>query len=148
LSGNYVPYEMSYKFLEHTADVKFAAEGNSLEDAFIASVLALKDSICGDILILEQITKTIEKTGTNLENLLYIFLEEFLFLLDSEDFLLSKITELKIDPDKFILKATITGDTAENYKFTSDVKAVTYNEMFVKFNEERKLWQTQVVLDV
>lgn len=139
---------MSYKFLEHTADVKFVAEGTSIEDAFIASTMALKDSICGDITVLEQITKTVEKTGTSLENLLYIFLEEFIFLLDSEDFLVSKITDIKIDQEKFTIKATITGDKAENYKFTNDVKAVTYNEMFIRFNEDKELWQTQVVLDV
>jgi SHS2 domain-containing protein len=139
---------MSYKFLEHTADVKFVAEGSSLEDAFVASALALKDAICGDITILEQETKQFSIQGDNLENLLYKFLEEFVFLLDSEDFLLSKLTEIKIDEGKISLQATISGDKAENYKFTNDVKAVTYNEMFVKFNEEKKLWQTQVVLDV
>jgi SHS2 domain-containing protein len=139
---------MSYKFLEHTADVKFVAEGNSIEDAFVASALALKDSICGDITVLEQETKDLEISGNNLENLLYKFLEEFIFLLDSEDFLLSKIKEIKIDEEKFIANIKISGDKAENYKFTNDVKAVTYNEMFIRFDEQKKVWQTQVVLDV
>lgn len=139
---------MTYKFLEHTADIKFVAEGVTLEDAFVSSTEALKDAICGNIVVLGQETKTIEITSSNMEGLLYSFLEEFLVLLDSQDFLISKISEISIDKEKFSVKATVLGDKAENYKFTNDVKAVTYSEMFVKLNEEKKLWQTQVVLDV
>lgn len=139
---------MTYHFLDHTADVKFAAEAETLEDTFIESSKALSEAICGNITILEQETKNLEVQGTNLENLLYKFLEEFLVLLDSEDFLLSTVTSLTIDKETFKLTATITGDKADHYKFTNDVKAVTYSEMFVKFNEEKNVWQAQVVLDV
>jgi len=139
---------MAYHFLDHTADVKFVAEADTLENVFIESAKALQESICGKITILEQQTKEIHVEGTGLENLLYKFLEEFLVLLDSEDFLLSNVKTIEIDQNSFKLKATISGDKTENYKFTNDVKAITYNEMFVKFNEEKKLWQTQVVLDV
>jgi SHS2 domain-containing protein len=139
---------MTYHFLDHTADVKFSAEADTLENVFVESANALKEAICGNITILEQETKTIEVQGTNLESLIYKFLEEFLVLLDSEDFLLSNITSLELDQQTFKITATITGDKADHYKFTNDVKAVTYSEMFVRFNEDKKLWQTQVVLDV
>lgn len=139
---------MTYHFLDHTADVKFSAEADSLENVLIESAKALREAICGNIVILEQETKTISVSATNLESLLYKFLEEFLVLLDSEDFLMSQITEIKIDKDKFSLEATIAGDKGDHYKFTNDVKAVTYSEMFVKFNEDKGVWQTQVVLDV
>ena len=139
---------MTYSFLDHTADVKFIAEAETIENTFVDSAKALQEAICGKITILGQETKTFEIQGTNLENLLYKFLEEFLVLLDSEDFLLSEITSLELDQKTFNLKATITGDKADNYKFTNDVKAITYSEMFVKFNEEKNVWQTQVVLDV
>lgn len=138
---------MSYHFLDHTADVKFVAEADTLENVFIESAKALQESICGKITILEQETKTIEIEGDNLENLLYKFLEEFLVLLDSQDFLLSKVTKLSINPKSFNLNATITGDKAENYKFTNDVKAVTYNEMIIEQDSDKN-WKTQIVLDV
>lgn len=139
---------MVYNFLEHTADVKFVAEADTLENTFIDSAMALQEAICGKITILEQETKNLEVQGTNLENLLYKFLEEFIVLLDSEDFLFSNISSLTIDKETFKLTATITGDKGDHYKFTNDVKAITYSEMFVKFNEEKNVWQTQVVLDV
>jgi len=139
---------MTYHFLEHTADVKFSAEAETLEEVFVSSAMALKEAICGKITILKQETKTFEIQGTNLENLLYKFLEEFLVIFDSEDYLVSNIKDIKIDITNFKLTATITGDKGDHYKFTNDVKAVTYSEMFVKFDEDRKVWQTQVVLDV
>jgi SHS2 domain-containing protein len=139
---------MTYIFLDHTADVKFLAEADSLENVLVESAKALKETICGNITILEQESKTITINGNNLENLLYKFLEEFLVLLDSENFLFSNITQIKADKETFTIEATITGDKAENYKFTNDVKAITYNEMFIEFKEDKKLWQTQVVIDV
>lgn len=139
---------MVYNFLEHTADVKFVAEADSLENLFIESVKALKEAICGDIVVLEQEAKYIQIEGTNLENLIYKFLEEFLVLLDSEDFLISSINEIRIDKEKFKVSAKILGDKADNYKFTNDVKAITYSELYLKFNEEKNIWKTQIVLDV
>ena len=137
---------MEYEFLEHTADVKFKAFGSTLEEVFISSFKALRETICGKIKILEQEKKQIEVEGKDIESLLYNFLEEFLFLLDSEDFLVSKIVGLKIDEDSFVLKAEVVGDRARNYKFTNDVKAVTYSDMFVR--EEKGKFICQVVLDV
>ena len=46
------------------------------------------------------------------------------------------------------LNARISGDNASNYKFTNDVKAVTYNDMKVEQDKEKDLWKITVVLDV
>lgn len=137
---------MKYKFLEHTADVKFKAEGKNLEEAFKAAALALREVITKNpkIKINDKIKKNIKVKGKDNEALLYNFLEEFLYLLDAKDFLLSKIKKIKIKDNK--LEAEITGDKASNYKFSNDVKAVTYNEMYVK--KDKNKYIVQVVLDV
>ena len=135
---------MTYKFMPHTADVKIQASGNTLEEAFSSSAEALKETIAGKIKINEKIKKDIIIQGRDNESLLYNFLEEFLYLLDAEDFILSKIEKIKIINNQ--LKATITGDKALNYKFNNNVKAVTYNDMFIK-NEKNK-FICQFVLDV
>ncbi|RLG11686.1 archease, partial [Candidatus Pacearchaeota archaeon] len=46
-----------YKFLEHTADIKFQAFGDSIEEVFKNSALALKEIIVGKIKIKEKIKK-------------------------------------------------------------------------------------------
>jgi SHS2 domain-containing protein len=137
---------MTYEFLEHTADVKFLASGKDIEETFISCMNALNETIRGEIKVLGSEEKSFESEGKDLEGLLYSFLEEFLFLLDAEHFLVSKIKEIKIDVKDFKLKCVVVGDDSENYKFTNDVKAVTYSEMFVR--EKGLSWEAQVVLDV
>ncbi|MBA7696920.1 Protein archease [subsurface metagenome] len=135
-----------FKFLEHTADIKFQAFGKDIEEAFENAALTLKKAICEETEILEKEEEKIEVEGKDFESLLYNFLEEFLFLVDGENFLLSKIKNLEIDKKNFKLNAIVSGDKANNYEFTNKVKAVTYNEMFVR--QERGKWVVQVVLDV
>jgi SHS2 domain-containing protein len=137
---------MSYKFLEHTADVKFRAEGSSLEEAFSEAALALSETVRGTIVIESRRDEVFSVEGTDIESLLHNFLEELLFLLDSRDFLMSSIKEINIDAEKFKAEGIFSGDSGERYKFTNDVKAVTFNEMFVKEQDGR--WVCQVVLDV
>jgi len=135
---------MKFRFLEHTADIKFLAFGNSKEEMFENSALALKEAICGKIKVREKKEKKINAKGKDFESLLYNFLEEILYLLDAEDFIISKITKISINNLK--LTAIISGDKSSDYKFTNSVKAITYNEMFVK--KEKNKWTAQVVLDV
>jgi SHS2 domain-containing protein len=135
---------MKFKFLEHTADAKFVAEGKNIEEVFKNSALALKEAICDKIKVKEEKTKKIIVEGKDLESLLYNFLEEIIYLLDAEHFLISDVKEIKIKNLK--LNAVISGDKASNYKFTNEVKAVTYNEMFVKQGKGK--WTAQVVIDV
>lgn len=137
----------NFKFLEHTADIKFQASGKSIEEAFENSALAMFNTM-SDKKIKSAIKKEIKITGNDLENLLYTFLEELLFLLDSKNFFISR-TKLKITDYKkknLILKAKLFGDNAKKYETKMDVKAVTYNEMFVK--KIGKNWVCQVVIDV
>ncbi len=137
---------MSYKFLEHTADVKFKVVASSLQEGFIDSAKALFETMWGDIDVLPQKVKEISVKGIDLENLLYKFLEEFLVLLDSENFVVSEINNVKIDVAKMELTAEIMGDDAYNYHFTNDVKAITYNDM--KIQEENGKFTIIGVFDV
>jgi SHS2 domain-containing protein len=106
---------MPYKYLSHTADIKFQAFGETLEKAFESAALALKEVISGKINVKGKITKKINVEGNDRESLLYNFLEEILFLLDAEDFLLSKVKNIKIRQNE--LEAELLGDNASNYGF-------------------------------
>ena len=134
-----------FKFLPHTADRKFQAFGKTLEKVFENSALALFNIIY-DEKISENKKFKISVKGKDLENLMYNFLEEFLVLIDSKNFLPSKITNLKFDQKNLKIKAEVIGDDAENYNISEHVKAVTYNKMFIK--KIKNNWTSQVVLDV
>lgn len=136
---------MKYKFLEHTADIKFQAYGKNIQEVFENCGLALFKSIYSGK-IKNVLKKEIKVRGRDAESLLYNFLEEFLFLLDSEGFLVSGIKNIKIDEKKFKMQCTLFGDLSKNYSIETSVKAVTYNEMFIKKEKGRII--AQVVLDI
>ena len=140
--------KLKYKYLEHTADGKFQAFGNSLEEAFENSAFAMLNLMCKTKAIKpEKKIKVIAK-GRDLKALLYNWLEEILFLLDSKGFLTGKINNLKISGREgdYRLDAVLLGGKAGNYETFGEVKAVTYNEMFVK--EAKNKVTLQVVVDL
>jgi len=131
-----------FRFFKHTADVKFRAYGKTLEEAFENAGLAMFNAMYkGKV---EKKTKRrIQVEGKDKESLLYNFLEELLFLLDTESFFLASCkAEIKDNS----LEAELYGDNAKRYPVEIDVKAVTYNEMFIK--QEKGVWVVQVVVDV
>ncbi len=137
-----------FEFFDHTADAEFRAYGKTLEEAFSNAAFAMY-SIITDDKIEPKITKSITVQGSDFEALLYNFLEEFLFLLDADFFLLSEIESIKINRinKEYMLSALIKGDNnTEKYTTDTHVKAVTYNEMIVK--EEKGNCMVQVVLDL
>lgn len=137
-----------YIFLEHTADAKFRAYGKTIEEAFSNAALAMFSVMAKTEKISPKIKKEIKATGADLKSLLYSFLEDLLFLMDSESFVLNKIKKIKIKKNKkFELSADAVGDIiSDKYELHGEVKAVTYNEMEIK--EEKGKFIVQVVVDL
>lgn len=136
---------MQFKFLKHTADVKFQSFGKTLEEAFKNSALATAKIIIEDK-IKENKKIQVKIKGADLESLLQRFLEEILFLFETKKFLLAKINKIKIDKKKFTLEAEFVGDDIKDYKVQRHIKAVTYNEMFIK--KIKSQFVCQVVVDI
>jgi SHS2 domain-containing protein len=139
---------MKYEFFPHTADVKFRAYGKTLEEAFSNAALALTKVIVNPEDIEPKIKKIIEVEAEDEKALLYDFLEQFVILLDVEDFLLNSIEIMKIKKNgKLNLHAEIVGDTEiSKYEPETHIKAVTYQEMEIK--KEKGKVMLQVVLDL
>jgi len=139
----------SYIFLPHTADAKFRAFGASLEEAFKNAVYAMTDIITDHKKVRAKVKHQIKIKSEDEKALLYDFLEKFLFLLDSKKFLLNKIASLKITKKNhsLTLTAIIVGDNhPEKYETKTTIKAVTYQEMFVKKEKGKVI--VQVIVDV
>lgn len=129
-----------FEYLEHTADVKFRAYGKDLEEAFINSAYALTNIVTDYTKVEKIIKKTISIESEDDKSLLYDFLEEFLFLIDTENFLLSEILNLKIENNK--LSATIIGDTVlSKYEIHTHVKAITYQQMDISRKDDHVVIQ-------
>ena len=87
--------------------------------------------------------KKIEVEGSDKESLLYNFIEELIYLVDAEGFVVSE-GKVKIKGNK--LSGELLGDDTDNYSDLDHIKAATYAEMYVR--KKVKGWEVQTVIDV
>jgi len=139
---------MKYKYLDHTADAMFECYGKTLEELFANAGLATFNLLT-DIIKVKQIKSfKIDLSSNKLEKLLFDFLDELLFYLDTEHMLFSDFKNIIIKENngEYTLSCTAIGDVASNYETHGDVKAPTYNEMVIK--KTNKGFSAVVVVDI
>ena len=71
---------MRYKFLDHTADVMFEAYGKNLNEVFENAALAVFGVQCDLNLVKNKVKKKIKLKNENVEDLLFDFLGELIYL--------------------------------------------------------------------
>jgi SHS2 domain-containing protein len=135
---------MKYEFLEHTADIKIRTYGCNLEEAFENVILAFSDFVSGGEGVKPRKGKVVNVSGNDKESLLYNFIEELIYLLDAEKFVVAKGSVFFRGNN---LRAELFGDDAINYNELENVKAATYAEMEIKQKDDKK-WVLTMVVDV
>jgi SHS2 domain-containing protein len=137
-----------FKFLEHQADIKFRAQGKTINEAFENAVLAVSSYLSQDKKVKKVKKKLIEISSNDNESLLYQFVDEIIYLLDAEKFIPS---QAKVNIESGNLRAEILGDDSKNYNI-KQIKAATYADIYVKKVKDGKgkkeVWEIQMVLDV
>jgi SHS2 domain-containing protein len=138
-----------YRFLEDVAiaDSAFEAEAESVEELFQTCAQATFEVMANTKTIEHKYREDVELVGENLEELLFDWLAELIYLKDSKSMLFNKF-EVKIQKkDGYRLYASIWGEPADQKKHQVrvDVKAVTYHLLEVKKTGDK--WTAKVVLD-
>ena len=125
-----------FRHLPHTADVLIEAWGKSLEEAFEYAALAVFEVMTDVSRVKPKEERKVEAEGFDLESLLYDWIEELLFLFDSEGLLLSKFKVQKVTERKgeYELLATVWGERYDPQRHESRtvVKAMTYHLMKIE----------------
>ncbi|MDA2938750.1 archease, partial [Acidobacteria bacterium AH-259-A15] len=125
---------MPYEFLEDiaTADIAFEAWGETLEETFVAAAEATMNVMIETLDSIEPRERrefTIENEA--LDMLLFNFLQELIFLKDSERLLL-RVREAKIDEENghYRVKVVTQGEhlDPDRHEQRVDVKAVTLHQ--------------------
>ncbi|MRR53594.1 MAG: archease [Deltaproteobacteria bacterium] len=143
---------MPYRYLEDiaTADVAFEALGKSVEEVFFAAAEATTRVMIEDpgaIRARENISFNLE--NTELDMLLFDFLQEIIFLKDSRRLLLRvNSLHINVDSSPLTLTAEAAGETMiqGHHPLLTDVKAVTLHRFEIKRNESG--WIATVILDI
>ena len=139
---------MKYKYLEHTADVKFEAYGTTLEECF-ESVCEAVFGVITDVKKIDgSIAVPIKISAKDLEKLLYDFIDELIFLIDTKNILVKKCGKMKIEKKgtRTILTCILECDHIEKYETWGAIKAPTYNQMNI--TKRNGKWVSTIVLDI
>ena len=124
---------MRYKLLEHTADAMIEAYGETLGERFANAAYAMFDQIT-DITKIESLGELkIVLKAENREQLLVDFLQELLFVHDTEDLVFG---EFEVKTDGKALESLVKGEKFDEKKHPkrSVVKGITYHRL--EFDDE------------
>lgn len=150
------PSSKPYTFLDHPADVGFVAGGKNLPALFTHAALAVCDYgwELGRVRSAESIRLRVR--AATLEDLLFSWLSEVLFLSDAEGWVFKEVVAesvRQVSPGKDGEPLWEVSGAARGEKFEEGrhhartyIKAVTYHQLAVK--KARQGWQVQVFLDV
>ncbi len=139
----------SYTFIDHTADILFRAEAETLAELFEQCGLALEETQVHLENLEAKKTVSFEKENRSVEMLLFDFLDELLFYKDSEQMVFSSFDVYIHDKEgTYKLKCTARGEklNVEKHQPKVDVKAITMHLFEVKKIEGG--WQAQVLVDI
>jgi len=118
-----------FRFIDHTADVKIEAIGDTLAEAFSSAGRATFAFMTDIEALGDEESVGFTVTGEDREALLYEFLDHLLYLRDTEGLLFCRFdVEIEETGDSYRLAATAYGTPLEGIEAT-DVKAATYSDM-------------------
>lgn len=139
-----------YEYLEHTADIKFLAYGNTLEEVFENAALAMFNVIIDTGKVSGETTRDVDLTSPDLESLLVDWLSEILYLFEVDELVFWKfgVEKIREEEGRYSIKAIASGEPyyPESHPFETEIKAVTYNQL--KLEKTADGWRAQVVVDI
>ena len=139
---------MSGKFeiIDHTADIGIAAYGSDLKEAFAGAAAGMFSLMVELASVEESTSRKVVVSADNREDLLVAWLNELIYLHDTEGILFSRfivrhLSEKELEADCYGEKFDIS-----RHGIKTGVKAATYHN--VRIEEESGGCRVQVLLDI
>lgn len=135
-----------FDFIEHTADIGIIAYGAELKEAFANAAYAMFTLITDLEGVKEQVYRNIQVQAEDQESLVVVWLNELLYLLDTEGIVFKRFEITGLDESS--LKAKVYGEPldAERHNIRGGVKAATY--YMLRLAKENNRYSVQVIFDV
>ncbi|XP_058823787.1 protein archease-like [Topomyia yanbarensis] len=144
--------EIKYEYLDHTADVQLHAWGETLKEAFEQCGMAMFGYMTELSTVDIKTCYEIKTDPTDdIDNLLFRFLDELLFLFSAEPFLIVKKLEItKFDMENFYIECRCYGEEfdLEKHPQGTEVKAITYSAMQIYQQPEADKNEVFVIIDI
>ncbi len=138
-----------YEYLPHPADVRFSAYGSTLEEVFEQAAYAMFHVIIDTTTLNPERSVDIKLESEGLENLLYDYLSELLYLFEVEEIVFGqfRVDSIEKADGSYILHGQASGENLnlERHSFETEVKAVTYHQLEV--TKEKDGYSAHVIVD-
>ncbi|PSM46084.1 protein archease [Chroococcidiopsis sp. CCALA 051] len=131
-----------FEEVEHTADRTYRIWGQSLAELFVQAAKRLYYLVGMQLAAAPQVIREISLQGVDNESLLVAWLNELLYLHESENLGYEQIKILQLDGKT--LHAKVTGSHARQW--LKDLKAATYHNLAIHSTETG--FEATLVLDV
>ena len=131
--------------MEHTADAMFEAYGKDLNELFENSALAVEECMVKLSSLKNKEKHKISLKSESIEELLYDFLSELIFIKDTEGLLFKKF---KVRIKDLNLEAECEGEkiNRNTQELLDDAKAVTKHLFKVK--KLKNKWLARIIIDI
>ncbi|MFA5357958.1 MAG: archease [archaeon] len=138
-----------FEMFEHKADIGVRGIGATKESAFAECGKALFEIMCNTKKVMPSQKTELSVQAKNSDELLVEFLNELLYLKDTEGMLFSKFEiEIKKVGKEFGLEGIAFGEKIDEKKheLKTDAKAASYSQLKVVKEDEK--WIAQCIIDV
>jgi len=125
---------MRYETLEHTADILVKCTGRTIEECFENAAYALFDQMVDANTIEHKVKFSFEIEEENIEDRLYSFLSELLFMMDADSVVMSKFT-IEFNGPKLSCDAYGEQLDLKKHMPGTEIKAITYHMMNIDAKE-------------
>ena len=135
-----------YEVFEHTADVGLHAYGNTLPELFIHAAEGMGSLMVPPEQVRVLVSREIDVEGHDLVSLLIAWLNELIFLFDTE-YLLFREFEIETLTETH-LKGRASGEPYDAWRhgLSSAIKAVTWHEAAVKPGDDG--YKARIIFDI
>ena len=135
----------SFEFIDHTADVGILVTAHTPEGMFETAALAFTGLVTNVDSLNLRLERKFRLQEDDMETLLVSWLQELLFLLDTEDLVFGRF---QVNLQDLSMEATAWGEVfdPEIHPMKTEIKAVTYHQLEVEQSDQG--WQARVIFDI
>jgi SHS2 domain-containing protein len=131
--------------IEHTADHGIEVEADSVEELFEGAASGMFSIIVNLSTVSARESRTIAIEADDLEELMFKWLNELLYVLAAEELLLSRFEVKRVEGLR--LEAVVVGEPVDPARHRlGEIKAATYHQMLVE--RRNGSWFARVIFDV
>ncbi len=139
---------LPYEVFEHTADIGIHAYGNTLAELFIHAAQGMESLMVAPEQVQTTTSRQITVEGHDNVSLLIAWLNELIFLFDTEYLLFHSFTIETIGATRLNAQAFGEAYDVQRHDLSSAIKAVTWHEASVIQSDKGYKYKARIIFDI